>query len=160
MAAQRRGPRAGVGAPAGDHGGRAGRGAGDGAAIRHLRHLRAAALDAAGGAQALSEVDMAPLLSRAGLPPPRRQVRRRDADGRTRYIDLEVELPDGGVLSIEVDGAGHLDERRHADDLRRHNALVIRGARLLHFTAWEIRHDPDGVVAQLRAIRLAATPSA
>jgi hypothetical protein len=36
-------------------------------------------------------------------------------------------------------------------DMQRQNALWVAGDRVLRFPAWAIRHDPESVIAQLRA---------
>jgi hypothetical protein len=50
---------------------------------------------------------------------------RREANGRARYVDAEFDLPDGAILAVEIDGAGHLDAENHSDDLTRQNELII-----------------------------------
>jgi hypothetical protein len=60
--------------------------------IRKLRHGKQfgwALGDIAGGAQSFAEIDIVRLCREAGLQPPNRQTRRRDKDGRWRYLDLE-----------------------------------------------------------------------
>ncbi|MEV6709076.1 DUF559 domain-containing protein [Micromonospora wenchangensis] len=81
------------------------------------------------------------------------QERRRDADGRTRYLDAYWRR---WGLHVEVDGAHHMDVRHWAADLRRQNGVWISGDRILRFTAFDVRHRPDEVAAQLRAALTAA----
>ena len=50
-------------------------------------------------------------------------------------------------LVIEYDGAGHRD--RMTQDLRRQNAILSAGYKLLRFTAADIYQRPDGVFAQV-----------
>ena len=64
--------------------------------------------DIGGGGHTLAEIGLRPLALRAGLPAPRRQVLRREPDGKVRYLDAEFDLPDGTVLVVEVDGFVHL----------------------------------------------------
>ncbi|GGR86259.1 hypothetical protein GCM10010169_33220 [Micromonospora fulviviridis] len=109
--------------------------------------------DVAGGAEALSEIDLVRLCRRHGLPAPDGQARRRDADGRQRYLDAYWPR---WRLHVEVDGAHHMDVRHWAADLRRQNRVWIEGDRILRFTAFDVRHRPDEVVAQLRAALTAA----
>lgn len=118
--------------------------------VHHHRLLRAVLTDIEGGSHALSELDMLALCRRAGLPEPRRQAVRRDADGRRRYLDLEVVLPDGTVLVIEVDGAAHLQPLTWWDDQLRQNLIVIDGSSVMRFPAAIARLDPDLVIGQLR----------
>ncbi|WBB74723.1 DUF559 domain-containing protein [Micromonospora sp. WMMD1128] len=109
--------------------------------------------DVAGGAEALSEIDLVRLCRRHGLPVPDGQERRRDADGRQRYLDAYWRR---WRLHVEVDGAHHMDVRHWAADLRRQNRVWIEGDRILRFTAFDVRHRPADVVAQLQAALTAA----
>ena len=106
--------------------------------------------DVGGGADSLAEMEMASLIRRAGLPAPRRQAFRRDASGRRRYVDLEVDLPDGTVLAIEVDGSHHLDVRHWWSDQQRQNDLAEAGRLLARFPADVVRTEPEAVVEVLR----------
>lgn len=101
--------------------------------------------DVAGGAQSFAEIDFARLARLAGLPAPCRQERRRDADGRWRWLDVGF-----GFFNVEVDGALHLLPRRYWDDMHRHNALSLSGVRLLRFPTIAIRLDESVIVGQLR----------
>ncbi|MFF5175523.1 endonuclease domain-containing protein [Micromonospora sp. NPDC000089] len=109
--------------------------------------------DIAGGAEALSEIDLVRLCRRHRLPTPELQERRRDADGRVRYLDAYWK--EWG-LHVEVDGAHHMDVRQWAADLRRQNRIWISGDRILRFTAFDVRRRPAEVVEQLRAALTAA----
>lgn len=111
------------------------------------RHLIALTLgDIEGGAQSLLEIDFGTLAEQAGLPRPRRQVVRLDAEGKRRYIDVDFEFFD-----VEVDGAIHLKPASYWDDMHRQNELTIAGApRTLRFSTVAIRLEPDKVVSQLR----------
>lgn len=119
--------------------------------IRHKSHLRAALSDIAGGAEALSEIDLRLLCRRAGLAQPVQQRRRVERDGRVRYLDAEWRLPDGSLLVLEVDGAHHLTVGQWQADLRRERAVVLSGRRVLRATAVEVRLDAHLVAADLRA---------
>jgi hypothetical protein len=57
--------------------------------------------DIAGGAQALSELDLTRLLCQHRLPEPDRQAQRQDAGGRRRWLDAVWEA---ARLIVEVDG--------------------------------------------------------
>ena len=85
--------------------------------VRHRRLLQACLIDIEGGSQALSEIDFVQLCRRAKLPPPTRQVKRRDRHGRVRYLDACWVLPDGRVITVEVDGAIHLMVQSYWDDM-------------------------------------------
>ena len=112
-----------------------------------------AARDARGGAHSLPEAELVRHLRRARLPLPRLQVRRRDADGRVRYLDGYYE---DWKIHIEVDGAQHAEVRAYWADMRRQNAVWIAGERILRLPAWVVRNRPAEVVDQVRAALLAA----
>jgi very-short-patch-repair endonuclease len=128
--------------------------------VRNKVAIREALRHAAGGAESVAEVDILTLIQRAGLPAPRRQVR---IAGRRR--DLVIDLPDGRILVLEVDGPQHDDPRARWVDARRDAELVALGYVVLRFPAYVLRTDPAGIVAQLRSIRVeserraAASPS-
>jgi hypothetical protein len=126
--------------------------------VRHAGVMRQVLGDIAGGAHTLTEIELGPLASRAGLPAPRRQGMRRDADGRLRYLDAEFDLPDGTVLAVEIDGRGHLEVETWLTDLDRQNEVVIDGRLVLRFASLTVRLDGPRVVDQLRRVRLAHTP--
>ena len=119
--------------------------------VRHKAYLRAALRDIVGGAEALSELDLRQLCRRFALAPPHQQRRRRGADGRVRYLDAEWRLPDGGLLTLEVDGAHHLEVKHWEADMRRERAVVLSGRRVLRATSFEVRVEPHLVAADLRA---------
>jgi hypothetical protein len=49
-----------------------------------------------------------------------------------------------------------MEVRAWSADMVQHNEIAISGGRLLRFTAWQVRRDPETVVRQLRAALLAA----
>lgn len=120
--------------------------------VRHKAYLREVLREVAGGAEALSELDLGSACRRHGLQEPDRQVRRRGADGRLRYLDAEWVLPDGRRVVLEVDGAHHLEVEHWQADMRRDRALIRKGATVLRATALEVRLEPGPVVADLRAV--------
>jgi len=120
--------------------------------IRHKRQMRLAIWDVAGGAQALSELDVAGLCRRFRLQPPCRQVLRRDRAGRKRYLDCEWTLPDGRVVVLEIDGSHHREVASWEADLRRERGVVTSGRRVLRATANEARYDQAAIAADLVAI--------
>jgi len=104
--------------------------------------------DIAGGAQALSELDFTRLVIRPhNLPEPDRQSRRKDADGKWRYLDVVWE--DAKVV-VEVDGAQHMDTQQYWDDMSRDNDLQIDGYLVLRFPSWLVRHHPEYVAERIR----------
>jgi hypothetical protein len=117
--------------------------------IRHKAYLRLALRDVAGGAEALSELDLGRTCRRFGLQEPDRQSRRRTADGRLRYLDAEWLLADGRRVVLEVDGAHHLEVEHWQADIRRERALVVGGGMVLRATALELRLEPRVLVADL-----------
>ncbi|WP_433723994.1 hypothetical protein ACQP2Y_01935 [Actinoplanes sp. CA-051413] len=121
--------------------------------IPRRRLITQTARDAAGGAHSLAEIDLGRLCHAHGLPQPARQVVRRDASGRRRYLDARYEQ--WGV-HIDIDGSQHFDPRHAWADMRRQNDLWINGDRVLRFPTWAVRHSPAAVAAQLRAALLSA----
>lgn len=119
-------------------------------------HRRALVLEtatlAAGGAHALTELNLVTLCRRHGLPPPDQQVHRTDTSGRDRYLDAYW----GAYrLHVEVDGSWHLEVRTWWADMERQNLLWISGERVLRFPGWALLHEPEKVVAQLHAALVA-----
>lgn len=119
--------------------------------VRHRAVVRDALAHAVDGAESVAEVDVLPLLRAAGFGLPRRQVRRA---GRRR--DLEVDLPDGRLLVLEVDGPLHDTPEARWADADRDAELVALGIQVLRVSTYDIRHDPQRVVTRLRTIHDAA----
>ena len=115
--------------------------------------IRRTATDSAGGAHALSELDLLTLVRKAGLPEPSRQKIRYDAAGRRRYLDVYF---DRWRVHVEIDGGQHLDPRAAWTDMQRQNEVWITGDRVLRFPAWAVRNRPQEVAAQVRAALIAA----
>ncbi|MDG4833586.1 DUF559 domain-containing protein [Solwaraspora sp. WMMD1047] len=115
--------------------------------------IRRTVEDIAGGAHALSEIDFIRLCRRHGLPEPSRQERRKDGQGRNRYLDAYWRQ---WRLHVEIDGAHHMDARQWAADLQRQNEVWLTGDRILRFTAFDVRNRPDYVITQIRTALLAA----
>jgi very-short-patch-repair endonuclease len=114
--------------------------------------IASAAADAAGGSHSLAELDYLRLNRRYRLPEPTRQVWRRDASGRSRYLDVYYEKYH---LHVEIDGEQHTDARQRWADMKRQNEVWIAGDRVLRFPAWLVRARPDEVFAQIRAALIA-----
>lgn len=119
--------------------------------IRHKQHLRLALLDIAGGAEALSEIDIGSLCRRHGLAAPARQQVRRDPSGRRRYLDCEWALPDGRVIVLEVDGSHHFKVESWEADIKRERAIVLTRRTVLRATANEARNEQTTLARDLRA---------
>lgn len=124
--------------------------------VRHKRRMRLAVHDIGGGAEALSELDIAAMCRRFGLRPPDRQLIRRDSHGRKRYLDCEWTLPDGSVVVLEVDGAHHLKVMEWEADIKRERGVVVAGRAsgrtVLRASANEARYEQAALAADLRAI--------
>ncbi|WP_232533737.1 DUF559 domain-containing protein [Plantactinospora sp. KBS50] len=120
---------------------------------RRRRLILETASDARDGAGSIAESDFLRLCRRAGLPEPDRQVRRLDAAGRRRYLDVYF---DEWKLQVEIDGGQHREVGHWWADMRRQNDLWISGLRVLRFPAWAVRERPAEVLAQVRAALTAA----
>ena len=89
------------------------------------------------------------LLAQAGLPAPTSQYVVRDGTSFIARVDFC--WPDHGLI-VETDGRRwHDPEDARTFDRRRANACAQRGWRLLRFTWAEVLHDPEYVVASVRA---------
>lgn len=111
------------------------------------------AVDAAGGAHSLAEIDLARICRRHRLPAPTHQQSRRDNQGRHRWLDAYWEE---WRLQVEVDGGHHMEVREWWADMQRQNALWVAGERVLRFPTWALRHQPDEVAEQIRFALVAA----
>lgn len=120
--------------------------------LRRRRLIAEVLADTAAGATSIPELDFARECRRRGLPEPRMQVRRRDANGRARCTDAEFALPDGGLLIVEINGSGHDQPARSAADTVRNSALArSTGAHVIPVPSWQMRADPDPVFAEIAA---------
>ena len=86
------------------------------------------------------------LLIQSGLPRPEVQTNLRDRD--QRFVGRADLYYSAARLIIEYDGGNHRE--RLIEDNRRQNLLINAGFRLLRFTAPDIHHRPDVVVAQVQ----------
>jgi hypothetical protein len=118
--------------------------------IRHRRLMWHTLQDIAGGAHALSEIDIGKLCRSEGLMITARQVFRLDALGQRRYLDGIVTGPDGKEVAFEVDGAIHLMVLNYWEDMQRANELVIAKVPQLRFPSLAVRVDGPTVVDQFR----------
>lgn len=105
-------------------------------------------LDAVGGIQSLPERDFDEIRREAGLPRPSRQVKVKGKDGRY-YLD--VEWKELGI-AVEIHGIPHLEVTHWDADVFRSNEVVIGGRRLVVFTSFAIRHEPEQVMDQLKRL--------
>ena len=113
--------------------------------------VRKAVLAALDGADSLGEVEVSELVVRAGLPAPVRQYILETSAGPRPY-DLAVELPDGTILLIEVDGPRHRDEKVRRNDRLKDEAAAAAGHLLIRVDPAVARQDPWPVLALLRSI--------
>jgi len=98
--------------------------------------------DVEGGSHSLPELEFLRGLRRAGLPEPARQRPVRRPDGRY-YLDADF---DPYQVTVEVNGAQHLDQLvKEADDIRR-TRLAIGGRLVVDLGSYTVRHDNDVAV--------------
>lgn len=121
--------------------------------LRRTKAFRAMLADIGGGSQSAAERDVALMCRRFNLPLPSRQVPHLDRDGRLRRTDCEWPLH-GGVLVLEVEGPLHMEVRQWSQDVRRARRLATRDRLVVRATSYEIRHEPEEVVRDLRALGL------
>lgn len=120
--------------------------------LRRATLFRGTLQDVADGSHSLAELGVARMCREHGLPLPDRQVRRRDASGRVRYLDCEWRLPDGTVVILEIDGGFHMEAEQWEVDIVRERDLVTTGAVVLRCTEREVRDEPDRIATSLRAV--------
>ena len=101
------------------------------------------------GAHSILELDFGRLCTRFGLPQPRRQVRRKDSEGRDRYVDAAFEV-NGRVLIVEIDGLQHLDANVKIDDQLRANSFALQGDTVLRIPGLALRTNPAPFMRQIR----------
>jgi very-short-patch-repair endonuclease len=99
------------------------------------------------GARALGELDVARELRRRALPPPARQVLRRDRRNRF-YLDLY--WPDYHLV-VEIDGIHHTWAENVVGDALRQNFLALEGDTVLRLPLLGLRLQPDDFFAQVEA---------
>jgi very-short-patch-repair endonuclease len=119
--------------------------------VRHKVAMREALHGARDGAESVAEIDLGPLLLRAGITTFRRQVR----VGRRRH-DVEATLTDGTILIIEVDGEAHESAERRWADAARDMEAAADGKITVRVPAFAVRYDDVAVVSRLRGIAAAA----
>jgi len=114
---------------------------------RHRRRLllHAVVNDLLDGARALGELEVARELKRRGLPPPARQVLRKDRKGR--YF-LDLYWPDLKLV-VEIDGIHHAWVENVVGDALRQNSLAIAGDTVLRVPLLGLRLAPDEFYAQI-----------
>jgi hypothetical protein len=121
--------------------------------VKRRALIRSTVADAADGSETITELDLVRVCRDGGLPVPSRQVIRTDSSGRKRYLDAYF---DEWGIQVEVDGMHHIEADQWWNDMRRHNALSVRGEVLLRFPAFLLRDAPAEVLTELRTALLAA----
>jgi very-short-patch-repair endonuclease len=107
--------------------------------------LHAVVNDLLDGARSLGELDIGRELRRRGLPPPTRQVLRRDSRGRY-YLDLY--WSDCGLV-VEIDGIHHAWAENVVGDALRQNSLALDGDTVLRLPLLGLRLEPDAFFGQI-----------
>jgi very-short-patch-repair endonuclease len=104
--------------------------------------------DVAGGSLSEYEVAFLRMCRRFHFPLPSRQVRRKDASGRWRYMDAEF---DDYQLIAEIDGQQHMEALAWWADMERNNDVVVEdGKTLLRFAGFALRRQSHHVAGVLR----------
>jgi very-short-patch-repair endonuclease len=107
--------------------------------------LHAVVNDLIDGARSLGELDVVAELRRRGLPPPDRQVLRKDGANRY-YLDLYWRQ---WKLVVEVDGIHHSWAENVVGDALRQNSLALDGDTVLRLPLLGLRLRPDEFFAQI-----------
>jgi hypothetical protein len=123
--------------------------------VKQQKAITAAIEDAAGRHDSLAEADVARLVVRAGLTAPRPQVEVATPDGG-RWFDLAVDLPDGRLLLLEVDGMHHVDPSVRLKDAAKDAAAIAAGHQVLRIPVLGLRASEATIIRQLTSIRSAA----
>jgi very-short-patch-repair endonuclease len=113
--------------------------------------LHAVVNDLLDGARSLGELDVARELRRRGIPPPERQVLRRDA--RNRYY-LDLYWPEFHLV-VEIDGIHHTWAENVVGDALRQNALALDGDTVLRLPLLGLRLCPDDFFGQIEQALIA-----
>lgn len=107
--------------------------------------LHAVINDLLGGARSLGEIDFAREMRRRGLPPPQRQVLRKD--GKNRYY-LDLYWPQWKLV-VEIDGIHHAWAENVVGDALRQNSLALEGDTVLRLPLLGYRLAPDEFFGQI-----------
>lgn len=126
--------------------------------LRRARLIRSALAEIGTGARSASEADVTRLCRIGGIALPRRQTPRTDAAGSRRYTDCEWDIGGGRVLVLEVEGTFHMELRHWAADKKRQRRLTSADRLVISCTAWELRHEPEELCADLIALGVPLAP--
>ncbi len=116
--------------------------------LRRRRLILGTAVDVGGGSHSLPELDFLRMCRTHQLPPPSRQVVRRDARGRRRWLDV---CWDAYGLVVEIDGLFHMSAEHWWADMWRGNDHTVAREGLLRYPSFAIRHQPARVAGQVAA---------
>ncbi len=103
------------------------------------------------GADSIPELEFALMCRKRGFPEPRRQVPRKDSNGRNRYVDCEFMIRNRQLV-VEIDGMGHLMAEVLIDDGWRANELLIQGTPVLRISSLALKLNPDPFFEQLQLL--------
>jgi hypothetical protein len=101
--------------------------------------------DAEGGIHSLPERDFDRIVVARGLPAPTRQAVMQRPGG-AYYLDAHWKKY---CTSAEIHGSQHLEPAQWDTDLERGSEIAAQGGRLLQFSSYAVRHQPDRVGDQL-----------
>lgn len=122
--------------------------------LRRAKPFKRTLSEIDGGAHSGAELDVTRMCGRFGLPRPHRQTWRADRAGKRRWTDCEWDLHDGITLVLEVDGSFHMEVRQWGADMKRARRITRRTRLVVRCSAYELRHEPDEVAADLIALGL------
>lgn len=103
------------------------------------------------GADSIPELEFALMCRQRGFPEPRRQVPRKDSNGRNRYVDCEFIIRNRQLV-VEIDGMGHLMAEVLIDDGWRANELLIQGTPVLRISSLALKLNPEPFFEQLQIL--------
>lgn len=112
---------------------------------------------AAAGADSLSEAVAAELMVLAGFDEPVRQLEIATSAG-TRRVDLAVELGDGRLLVVEIDGPHHALDHVRVVDAVKDAALLQAGHHVVRIPADDVLHRRAAVLSMLRRLHAELVP--
>lgn len=110
------------------------------------RLLRALSADVASGVESMGELEFTKMCAVRRFPPLARQVRRTTPSGRI-YLDVRFRTY---PVSVEIDGAQHLDAGAAAGDALKQNA-ALEGDIVIRIPVWALRTDPHPFLDQVDA---------
>jgi hypothetical protein len=120
--------------------------------------LRSVIDDVDRGIRSAPEGDLMDLIKRSGLPQP--VYNPRLYLGRVFLAKPDAWWEAFGV-AVEVDSREHhFGEADWESTMQRHTRMTAAGIRVLHFTPWRIRTEPDEVIAVIRETLLTGSPVA